>query len=93
MSVIARSTTSAARIADDGGRDTLLANGVTQSVAPRDALAWGSYWAAMVPPFAFATRRWKRATTWWRTLAWTALVHPLPKQADLLGRPRAVTRH
>jgi spermidine synthase len=30
----------------------LLVDGVIQSVSPRDALAWGSYWAAMVPPFA-----------------------------------------
>jgi len=42
----------AARIADDDGRQVLLADGVIQSVAPQDALAWGSYWAAMVPPFA-----------------------------------------
>ena len=41
-----------ARIAEDDGRHVLLANGVIQSVGPRDALAWGSYWAAMVPPFA-----------------------------------------
>ena len=40
------------RIADDDGRHVLVVNGVIQSVAPKDAVAWGSYWAAMVPPFA-----------------------------------------
>lgn len=40
------------RIADDAGRLVLLVDGVIQSVAPRDAERWGSYWAAMVPPFA-----------------------------------------
>jgi spermidine synthase len=49
---LARSPSSVARIADDDGRHVLLANGVIQSVAPENALAWGSYWAAMVPPFA-----------------------------------------
>ena len=43
---------SGVRIADDDGRHVLVVNGVIQSVAPRDALTWGSYWAAMVPPFA-----------------------------------------
>jgi spermidine synthase len=42
----------APRIVDDGGRRVLLAGGVIQSVSPDDAAAWGSYWAAMVPPFA-----------------------------------------
>jgi spermidine synthase len=40
------------RIADDAGRLVLLVDGVIQSLAPRDAERWGSYWAAMVPPFA-----------------------------------------
>ena len=43
---------STVRIAQDDGRHVLVVNGVIQSVAPKDALAWGSYWAAMVPPFA-----------------------------------------
>jgi spermidine synthase len=41
-----------ARIADDAGRQVLLVDGVIQSVSPADAERWGSYWAAMVPPFA-----------------------------------------
>jgi len=40
------------RIADDAGRYVLLVDGVIQSVSPGDAERWGSYWAAMVPPFA-----------------------------------------
>ncbi len=52
MDQLSRSPGSAARIVDDAGRHVLLASGVIQSVSPRDALAWGSYWAAMVPPFA-----------------------------------------
>jgi spermidine synthase len=42
----------APRIADDAGRSVLLVDGVIQSVSPADAERWGSYWAAMVPPFA-----------------------------------------
>jgi spermidine synthase len=42
----------ALQIADDDGRRVLRAHGVIQSVSPEDAAAWGSYWAAMVPPFA-----------------------------------------
>jgi spermidine synthase len=38
-------------VADDGGRRVLCVDGVIQSVSPEDAAAWGSYWAAMVPPF------------------------------------------
>jgi spermidine synthase len=41
-----------ARIGDDAGRRVLLVDGVIQSVSPEDAERWGSYWAAMVPPFA-----------------------------------------
>ncbi len=30
----------------------LLVDRAIQSVSPRDALLWGSYWASMVPPFS-----------------------------------------
>jgi spermidine synthase len=39
------------RIVDEGGAAVLLVDGVIQSVSPCDAREWGSYWAAMVPPF------------------------------------------
>ena len=40
------------QIVDDDGRQVLQVDGVIQSVWPADAERWGSYWAAMVPPFA-----------------------------------------
>jgi spermidine synthase len=39
------------QIVDDDGRTVLLVGDVIQSVSPLDAERWGSYWAAMVPPF------------------------------------------
>jgi spermidine synthase len=38
-------------IETDQGREVLLVNGVLQSVSPAASQEWGSYWAAMVPPF------------------------------------------
>ena len=40
-----------AQIVEDDGRTVLVAGGALQSVSPTDSAEWGSYWAAMVPPF------------------------------------------
>ena len=37
------------RIGEDDGRAVLLVDGVVQSISPEDGLAYGGYWAAMLP--------------------------------------------
>lgn len=38
-------------LSQDDGRAILVVGGAVQSVGPVDCLAWGGYWASMVPPF------------------------------------------